>query len=45
MSAQNIKLLAAGGVVTLRGLVNSVAEKASVEAVVQGVAGVSTRMT
>jgi len=41
MSAHNVKLVAAGGVVTLRGPVDSAAEKASVEAVVQGVAGVS----
>jgi len=41
MSARNVKLVAAGGVVTLRGPVDSAAEKASVEAVVQGVAGVS----
>ncbi len=41
MSAHNVKLVAAGGVVTLRGPVDSDAEKASVEAVVRGVAGVS----
>lgn len=41
MSAHNVKLVAAGGVVTLRGPVDSAAEKARVEAVVQGVAGVS----
>lgn len=41
MSAHNVKLVAAGGVVTLRGPVDSDAEKASVEAAVQGVAGVS----
>lgn len=41
MSAHNVKLVAAGGVVTLRGPVDSADEKASVETVVQGVSGVS----
>ncbi len=41
MSAHNVKLVAAGGVVTLRGPVDSASEKASVETLVQGVAGVS----
>jgi hyperosmotically inducible protein len=41
MSAHNIKLVAAGGVVTLRGPVDSAAEKARIETVVQGIAGVS----
>ena len=42
MSAHNVKLVAAGGVVTLRGPVDSANEKASVESVVQGVSGVSS---
>lgn len=41
MSAHNVKLVAAGGVVTLRGPVDSDDEKARVESVVQGVSGVS----
>ena len=41
ISAHNVKLLAAGGVVTLRGPVDSDDEKARVESVVQGVSGVS----
>ena len=41
MSAHNVKLVAAGGVVTLRGPVDSADEKAKVESVVQGVSGVS----
>ncbi len=41
MSAHNLKMMAAGGVVTLRGPVDSAAEKAGVESVVKGVAGVS----
>jgi osmotically-inducible protein OsmY len=41
MSAHNIKLVAAGGVVTLRGPVDSADEKARVESVAQGVPGVS----
>ncbi|MEO8746129.1 MAG: BON domain-containing protein [Rhodanobacter sp.] len=40
-SAHNLKLVAARGVVTLRGPVNSVEEKARVEQVVTGVAGVT----
>ncbi len=41
MAAHNVKLVAAGGVVTLRGPVDSAVEKSRVEAVVQGVSGVS----
>lgn len=41
MSAHNVKLVVAGGVVTLRGPVDSDDEKARVESVVQGVSGVS----
>lgn len=40
-SAHNVKLVAAGGVVTLRGPVDSADEKARVETVVQGVPGVT----
>lgn len=40
-SAHNLKLIAAGGVVTLRGPVKDAAEKARVESVVKSVAGVS----
>lgn len=40
-SAHNVKLVASGGVVTLRGPVDSAEEKASVETLVQGVSGVS----
>ncbi len=42
MSAHNVKLVAAGGVVTLRGPVDSADEKAKVESVVKGVSGVSS---
>lgn len=42
MSAHNVKLIAANGVVTLRGPVASADEKAKVEADVHGVAGVSS---
>jgi osmotically-inducible protein OsmY len=41
MSAHNIKLIAANGVVTLRGPVASEDEKAKLEADVRGVPGVS----
>lgn len=41
MSAHNLKLLAAKGVVTLRGPVKDAAEKARVERVVRTVVGVS----
>lgn len=41
MSAHNVKLVVASGVVTLRGPVDSAEEKARVESVVQGVSGVS----
>lgn len=41
VSAHNVKLVAAGGVVTLRGPVDSADEKAKVESVAQGVSGVS----
>lgn len=40
-SAHNVKLVAAGGVVTLRGPVDNADEKARVESVAQGVSGVS----
>jgi osmotically-inducible protein OsmY len=41
MKAHNVKLVASGGVVTLRGPVASADEKAAVEKVVAGVAGVT----
>lgn len=41
MSAHNVKLVVAGGVVTLRGPVDSADEKARVETLVRGVSGVS----
>lgn len=41
-SAQNVKLVAAKGTVTLRGPVASEAEKSRVEAIAKGVAGVTT---
>lgn len=41
MSAHNVKLIAANGVVTLRGPVASAAEKATIETDVTAVAGVS----
>ena len=40
-SAHNLKLIAANGVVTLRGPVTSADEKALVETLVSGIAGVS----
>ena len=40
-SAQNVKLVAAKGTVTLRGPVKTEAEKARVEAIAKGVAGVT----
>lgn len=42
MSAHNVKLIAAKGVVTLRGPVANAAEKARIEADVHAVAGVSS---
>lgn len=41
MEAHNVKLVAAGGVVTLRGPVASAEEKAKVEKIVRSVAGVT----
>ena len=41
MEAHNVKLVAAGGVVTLRGPVASAQEKAKVESIVHSVAGVT----
>lgn len=41
-SAHNLKLIAAKGVVTLRGPVKNADEKSRVESLVQGVAGVSS---
>ena len=41
MTAHNVKLVAVGGVVTLRGPVESADEKARLESLVQGVSGVS----
>ncbi len=41
MTAHNVKLVAAGGVVTLRGPVQSADEKARLESLVRGVSGVS----
>lgn len=41
-TAHNVKLVAASGVVTLRGPVNSAAEKARLESLVQGISGVSS---
>ncbi len=42
MAAHNVKLVAAQGVVTLRGPVKNLEEKAKVEADVKGIPGVST---
>ena len=42
MSAHNLKLVAARGVVTLRGPVKDAAEKSKVESLVKGVAGVTS---
>lgn len=41
-SAQNVKLVAAKGTVTLRGPVKTEAEKSRVEAIAKGVAGVTS---
>lgn len=42
MSAHNIKLIAADGIVTLRGPVANAKEKARVEAIARGVSGVTS---
>jgi osmotically-inducible protein OsmY len=40
-SAHNVKLVAASGVVTLRGPVNTANEKARIESIARGVSGVT----
>lgn len=42
INAQNVKVIVRGGTVTLRGPVDSAAEKARVEAISKGIAGVTS---